>query len=250
MDMQQVDFGYVDKDGCTIYKICFQKYESRNGLKRQKSEWSKMVTETEMVFDFLVEQGIIHGFDVDSILEIPDSSGQTCFDLASRCSERICNWMIDRGITVNTEQEHQTDDNSSDSLSGQKIQIQKVQTPKYVDDCYSTERKVCFLVVITEFDKPEWDRDDAENDAKLATAVLERREFEVIELVGKVTKSDFTRKLDVIKKRKDIDLFMLVVSSHGDDNDNVMFSDNENWDDKDSRLILLVTFSIFVNIFH
>ena len=153
-------------------------------------------------------------------------------------------------MKLRSSKEHQTDNNSSDSLSGQKIQIQKAQTPKYVDDCYATEKKVCLVVVITEFKKSEWNRDNAENDAKLATNVLERRGFEVIKLVGYVTKSDFTRKLDVIKKRKDIGLFMLVVSSHGDEIDNVMFSDNENWDDKDSRLVLLVTFSTFVNIFH
>ena len=135
---------------------------------------------------------------------------------------------------------HQTDNNSSDSSFGHNIPTPKAQTPKYVDDCYSTEKKVCLVVVITEFRKPGWDRDDAKNDAKLATSVLERRGFQVIKLVGSVTKNDFTRQLDMIKKRKDIGLFMLVVSSHGDENDNVMFSDNESWEDKDSRLVLLV----------
>ena len=143
-------------------------------------------------------------------------------------------------MKLRSSQNHQTDNNSSDSSSGPKIQMPKAQTPKYVDDCYSTEKKVSLVVVITEFRNPGWDRENAKNDAKLATSVLERRGFEVQKLVGSVTKSDFTRQLDMIKKRKDIGLFMLVVSSHGDDNDNVMFSDNENWEDKDSRLVLLV----------
>ena len=69
--MKQVDFGYVGKEGSTIYQICFQRYlESRYGLGRPKSEWSKLVTETEGVFDFLVKQGIENGYDVDNILEI------------------------------------------------------------------------------------------------------------------------------------------------------------------------------------
>ena len=101
--MKQGDFGYVDKDGFTIYRRCFQKYiTSRLTLKRPKSEWSKLVPETEAVFYFLVKQGIDNGCDVDSILEIPPSDGSTCFDVASGCSEKICNYIIARGIKVNS----------------------------------------------------------------------------------------------------------------------------------------------------
>ena len=101
--MKQGDFGYVDKDGFTIYRRCFQKYiTSRLTLKRPKSEWSKLVPETEAVFYFLVKQGIDNGCDVDSILEIPPSDGSTCFDVASGCSEKICNYIIKRGIKVNS----------------------------------------------------------------------------------------------------------------------------------------------------
>ena len=91
--MKQVDFGYVDKDGVTIYRTCFRKYiRSRFGLKRPESEWSTLLTETEAVFDFLVEQGIYNGYNVDSILEIPTSTGETCFSIASGCSGKICNY--------------------------------------------------------------------------------------------------------------------------------------------------------------
>ena len=101
--MREVDFGYVGNDGLTIYTNCFGKYLiSRFRLKRPSSEWSKLVTETEAVFDFLVEQGINNGYDVDSILEIPDSTGETCFFFASKCSEKICNFIIERGIKVNS----------------------------------------------------------------------------------------------------------------------------------------------------
>ena len=136
---------------------------------------------------------------------------------------------------------HDTSSDTEYTLDGHQNPIPKAQTPKYVDDSYSTEKKVCLLVVITEFKNSGWNREDAENDAKLATHVLERRKFDVLELVGKVTKKDFNRKLAEIQKRTDIGLFMLVVSSHGDENDNVMFSDNESWEDEDSRLVLLVS---------
>ena len=104
--MKRVDFGYVYNGyaykGSTIYRMCFNKYiTSRFVLERMESKWSKVVTETEAVFDFLVKQGIDNGYDVDSILETPTLAGETCFDLASRCSEKICNYIIKRGIKVN-----------------------------------------------------------------------------------------------------------------------------------------------------
>ena len=86
------------------------------------------------------------------------------------------------------------------------------------------------MLVISEFDDDKYARRNTENDHKQASKVLESRGFEVILLIRKVTKNEFTRKLVEIKKRIDIGLFMLVVSSHGDENDNVMFSDNRNWD--------------------
>ena len=84
INVEQVDFGYVGKNGSTIYRTYFQKYLiSRYRLGRPKSEWSKLVQQTETVFDFLVDQGINNGYDVDAILEIPDSAGGTCFSIAS-----------------------------------------------------------------------------------------------------------------------------------------------------------------------
>ena len=99
--MEQVNFGYVDDDGFTIYRQCFSKYiRSRFELKKPKSEWSQMVTKTEAVFDLLVKQAIDNEYDIDFILEIPDSTGTTCFSIASECSEYICNYIIKRGINV------------------------------------------------------------------------------------------------------------------------------------------------------
>ena len=69
---------------------------------RPESEWAELATETEAVFDFLVEQGINNGYDVDFILEIGSSTGNSCFIIASQFSQKICNYIIGRGIKVNS----------------------------------------------------------------------------------------------------------------------------------------------------
>ena len=71
-------------------------------MKRPEAEWKKLVTKTETVFDFLVENGNKRGFSVDDILEIPTSTGSTCFSVASRCSKKISESLIERGIKVNS----------------------------------------------------------------------------------------------------------------------------------------------------
>jgi len=101
--MDEVDFGYVDKDGYTIYRQCFDRYlDARSTLKRPEAEWKKLVSKTEIVFDFLVEEGNKRGFNVNSILETPTSNGETCFSLASVCSKKISEYFIGRGIKVNS----------------------------------------------------------------------------------------------------------------------------------------------------
>ena len=103
IDIDQVDFDYVGKSESTIYRQCFQRYiNARWTLKKPEAEWRKLVTKTETVFDFLVEEGNKRGFNVDSILEIPSSTGSTCFSIASRCSKKIMDYIIKRGIQVNT----------------------------------------------------------------------------------------------------------------------------------------------------
>jgi len=98
-----VDFGYVDENGTTIYGMCFEQYiGARWTLKKPKAEWKEVITKTEEVFDLLVAEGRKRGFDVDTILEIPDSTGETCFSVASSCSKKICQYIIGRGIKVNS----------------------------------------------------------------------------------------------------------------------------------------------------
>ena len=126
--MSQVDFCYVDENEWTIYRTSFKKYLNAQSISEKPSgEWTrlsfekylknrsdkqlmsherpelpKLVRETEAVFFFLVEQGNKNGFNVDTILEIPDAIGQTCFFTASHFSEKICNYIIGRPIQVNS----------------------------------------------------------------------------------------------------------------------------------------------------
>ena len=71
-------------------------------MKRPEAEWKTLVLKTEIVFDFLVEEGNKREFNVDEILEIPSSTGLTCFNVASRCSKKIMKYIIGRGIKVNS----------------------------------------------------------------------------------------------------------------------------------------------------
>ena len=119
--MDQVDFGFVGAKKKTIYKNCFQKYihlKNQIGLqlmKRPQESWDEdflsktlrkhecktLLAKTESVFEFLVEEGNKRGFDVDAILEIPTSTGDTCFSDASGWSKKIAQYIIGRNIKVN-----------------------------------------------------------------------------------------------------------------------------------------------------
>ena len=91
--MEKVDFGYVGKEGFTIYSECFQRYvKVRSCLKN--ADLSELVANIEEVFFYLVEQANEYGFNVDSILETPTSTGSTCFCYASECSEKISKYII------------------------------------------------------------------------------------------------------------------------------------------------------------
>ena len=101
--MEYVDFDYVGEGGFTIYRRCLQKYiRSRYTLQKPEAEWSKLVKETETVFYFLLEKGLENGFNVDLILEMPDSYGSTCFLIASDCSRRLSSYWVNRVIRLNS----------------------------------------------------------------------------------------------------------------------------------------------------
>ena len=101
--MEHVDFGFSGVTGLTIYRRSFQMYlEARLRFKRPETDCSNLLEQTEKVFWYLIEQGNRNGYNVDAILEIPPLTGETCFHVASHCSEKICSYIIERGIKVNT----------------------------------------------------------------------------------------------------------------------------------------------------
>ena len=80
--MDDIDFGFIDKDGLTIYRCCFDRYvNARFTLKKQEEEWSKLVPKVEETFFWLVEHGQkkLGKEAVNEIIQIPDSNGETCF---------------------------------------------------------------------------------------------------------------------------------------------------------------------------
>ena len=85
--------------GSTIFECCFNRYvDARN----HNADWSELVPKTETVFEYLVQEGEKRGFNVKSLLEIPNSKGETCFSLASDFSQKISSLIIGRGIKVNS----------------------------------------------------------------------------------------------------------------------------------------------------
>ena len=103
--MDEMDFGFIDKDGVTIYRICFTRYlNARWTLKKPKEEWSKLVPKVEETFFWLVEQGQkrlgIEG--VNEIIQRPNSSGSTCFLILTGCSPKIAKFILNRDIKINS----------------------------------------------------------------------------------------------------------------------------------------------------
>ena len=56
--MDQIDFGFIGRDGFTIYRTCFHLYlNARLAMKKPESEWSKLIPKLEETFFWLVEEG-------------------------------------------------------------------------------------------------------------------------------------------------------------------------------------------------
>ena len=103
LNLDKVDFGYINKEGSTIYSACFEHcLNATRQLKRPASEVSKLIDQAEEIFFILIDEGQKRGFNTDEILEIPDSTGQTCFMIASIKSKKITNYIIQRNIKINS----------------------------------------------------------------------------------------------------------------------------------------------------
>ena len=136
--MDEVDFGYVGRNGYTIYRICLTPYLNARHMSRPEAEWKKVVSKTETVFYFLVEEGNKRGFNVNSILEIPTSYGDTCFHIASQCSRKISEDIIGRGIKVNSiKTDMMIPDFEYPDLA---VQMLEKGINPYVIDCYGNSQ--------------------------------------------------------------------------------------------------------------
>lgn len=101
--MNDIDFGFTGHGGRSIYGTCFNRYmTTRWPSKKPEGEWSKLVPKVEETFFWLVEQGQkklgIEG--VNKIIQRPDSSGATCFGIASKFSLKISKFILDQSIKI------------------------------------------------------------------------------------------------------------------------------------------------------
>ena len=102
--MDEIDFGFINKNKTTIYRQCFKRYlNARWTLKKPKEDWSKLVPKVEETFFWLMEQGQTKlGIEaVNEIIQRPDSTGSTCFSNASRCSPKIAKFILSQDIKIN-----------------------------------------------------------------------------------------------------------------------------------------------------
>ena len=102
--MDDIDFGFIDKDAFTIYRMCFERYvNARWTLKKPEHEWSKLVPKVEETFFWLVEGQKKLGIEaVNEIIQRPSSDGSTCFEIASRCSPKIAKFILSQDIKINS----------------------------------------------------------------------------------------------------------------------------------------------------
>ena len=101
--MDDIDFEY-DHNGITFYRNCFERYIiSRNRLNKSEVEWSKLIPKIEEIFFWLIKEGKKKiGIDsVNELIQKPDSTGSTCFILASGCSQKITKYILDQNIKIN-----------------------------------------------------------------------------------------------------------------------------------------------------
>ena len=99
-----MDFNYVDSDGLTIFKNCFDRYNhARYILKKSHAELSKMVGETENVFFWLIGEAQKRHTEqeIKSILEKPTNDGQAVIMAASQMSERILTKLLQWNVRTN-----------------------------------------------------------------------------------------------------------------------------------------------------
>ena len=98
-----MDWKYVDKYGCNLFFTSFQPI-IRFGEKRPNKIWLHLVPAIEERFEYLIAEceKKIDEETLNSILEIPVRSGCNCFRDATKFSEKITNFLLKRGLSINS----------------------------------------------------------------------------------------------------------------------------------------------------
>ena len=98
-----MDFNYVDSNGSTIFKMCFDRYLLAINTGNKHGELSKMVGEIENVFFWLIGEAQKRHTEqeIKSILEKTDNSGQAVIIPASKMSERILTKLLQWNVRTN-----------------------------------------------------------------------------------------------------------------------------------------------------
>ena len=109
--MNEIDFGFIGNGGFTIYRTSFNKYIiARFVLKKSEEDRSKLIPKVEETFFWLVEesQKRLGIKAVNEIIQIPSSSGSTCFEVATACSPKIMKFILNRDVKINSVQTNMT----------------------------------------------------------------------------------------------------------------------------------------------
>ena len=100
--MKKVDWKDVDKFGCNLFFTSLQPIIKLRDLPNKI--WSHLVPAIEERFEYLIAEceKKIDKKTLNSILEIPTTSGCNCFRDATKFSEKITNLLLKRGLSINS----------------------------------------------------------------------------------------------------------------------------------------------------
>ena len=102
--MDEIDLGFQLRHGLTIYRLCFDKYNTvRYQLNEPEEKWLQLIPKIEETFFWLVKEHQKHLpiEKVNRFIEQPDLNGETCFHNASQCSLKISKYILSQDIKIN-----------------------------------------------------------------------------------------------------------------------------------------------------
>ena len=105
--MDEIDLGFQLRHGLTIYRLCFDKYNTvRYQLNEPEEKWLQLIPKIEETFFWLVKEHQKHLpiEKVNRFIEQPDLNGETCFHNASQCSLKISKYILSKFGTTRIDQ--------------------------------------------------------------------------------------------------------------------------------------------------